>query len=102
MELGDLLLHDVGITCMPQPIYKFCRMGQQRLEPLAYMVRNLCVPSPINLSVRSDYKTAIRILLASSVGLPAASLCINRRLYLIANVKAIGMGHAEVRTSLYF
>lgn len=44
---------------------------------------------------------AIRILLASSVGLPAASLCINRRLYQIASAKAIAMGHAEVRlTSL--
>lgn len=42
------------------------------------------------------FGTAIRILLASSVGLPAASLCINRRLYQIASVRDLKMGRPEV------
>ena len=34
--------------------------------------------------------------MASTVGIPAASLCINRRLYSIANVKSVSIGPAEV------
>lgn len=45
---------------------------------------------------------AIRILMASSVGLPAASLCINRRLYHIATVQAVSVGPAEVMLVLPF
>ena len=39
---------------------------------------------------------AIRILMASSVALPAASLCINRRLYQIASGQVVNFGRAEV------
>ena len=34
--------------------------------------------------------------MGAAVGLPAASLCINRRLYQIANVQAVTIGRAEV------
>jgi hypothetical protein len=39
---------------------------------------------------------AIRIIIASSVGIPASSLCINRRLYKIASAQAMSFGRAEV------
>ncbi|KAF8884494.1 fungal pheromone STE3G-protein-coupled receptor [Infundibulicybe gibba] len=38
---------------------------------------------------------SIRIMMGASVGLPAASLCINRRLYIIANVRAVSITRAE-------
>jgi pheromone a factor receptor len=37
--------------------------------------------------------------MAASVGIPAASLCINRRLYQIASVKAVTISAAEVSTT---
>ncbi|KAJ7902933.1 fungal pheromone STE3G-protein-coupled receptor, partial [Mycena leptocephala] len=40
---------------------------------------------------------SIRITMAASVGIPAASLCINRRLYQIASVKAVTISAAEKR-----
>ncbi|KAJ7223583.1 putative fungal pheromone GPCR, STE3-type [Mycena pura] len=44
---------------------------------------------------------SIRIMLAASVGTPAASLCISRRLYQIATVQAVGMSKAEKRRALF-
>ncbi|KAF9526208.1 fungal pheromone STE3G-protein-coupled receptor [Crepidotus variabilis] len=38
---------------------------------------------------------SIRIMMAASVGVPASSLCINRRLYHIANVQKINLGRSE-------
>lgn len=43
------------------------------------------------------FGVAIRIMLGASVGIPAASLCINRRLYCIAKVHAVTVTKAEVR-----
>ncbi|KAF7296742.1 Pheromone receptor [Mycena indigotica] len=43
---------------------------------------------------------SIRITMASSVGIPAASLCINRRLYQIASVKAVSITPAEKRRAI--
>ncbi|KAF8060134.1 fungal pheromone STE3G-protein-coupled receptor [Lyophyllum atratum] len=43
---------------------------------------------------------SIRIMLGASVGLPAASLCINRRLYHIANVQSVGISRAEKRRGI--
>ncbi|KAJ6468598.1 putative fungal pheromone GPCR, STE3-type [Mycena vulgaris] len=40
---------------------------------------------------------SIRIIMAASVGIPAASLCINRRLYQIASVKTVSITPAEKR-----
>ncbi|KAJ7190871.1 putative fungal pheromone GPCR, STE3-type [Mycena pura] len=40
---------------------------------------------------------SIRIIIAASVGIPAASLCITRRLYQIASVQAVGISKAEKR-----
>ncbi|KAJ7642964.1 fungal pheromone STE3G-protein-coupled receptor, partial [Mycena polygramma] len=40
---------------------------------------------------------SIRITMAASVGIPAASLCINRRLYQIASVKVVSISKAEKR-----
>lgn len=45
---------------------------------------------------------AIRIIFAASVGLPASSLCINRRLYRIASAQLAGFGHTQVRWTTYF
>lgn len=40
---------------------------------------------------------ASRVVVAAGVALPAASLCIQRRLYNIASIKTVNMSHAEVR-----
>ncbi|GLB44318.1 putative pheromone [Lyophyllum shimeji] len=41
-----------------------------------------------------------RIMLGASVGLPAASLCINKRLYHIASVQSVGVSRAEKRRAI--
>ena len=61
------------------------------------MVRDLCV-SLFRLYICINFWIAIRVLLGSSVGLPAASLCINRRLYQIATMTNRRTGHVEVRS----
>ncbi|KAJ7034233.1 fungal pheromone STE3G-protein-coupled receptor [Mycena alexandri] len=43
---------------------------------------------------------SIRIMMGASVGLPAASLCINRRLYHIATVRAVVITKAEKRRAV--
>ncbi|KAH7882764.1 pheromone A receptor-domain-containing protein [Phlebopus sp. FC_14] len=43
---------------------------------------------------------SIRIMLGASVGIPAASLCINRRLYNIAKVQAVTITRAEKRRAI--
>ncbi|KAJ7190878.1 fungal pheromone STE3G-protein-coupled receptor, partial [Mycena pura] len=44
---------------------------------------------------------SIRITMAASVGLPASSLCINRRLYQIASVRAVSITKAEKRRAAF-
>ncbi|KAJ7086817.1 STE3-like pheromone receptor, partial [Mycena belliarum] len=44
---------------------------------------------------------SIRIMMGASVGLPAASLCINRRLYHIASVRAVSISKAEKRRTIF-
>lgn len=44
---------------------------------------------------------ATRITIGASVGIPAASLCINRRLYMIARVQAVSVTRAEVGPPLF-
>lgn len=44
---------------------------------------------------------AIRIMMGASVGLPAASLCINRRLYCISSAQAVSITRADVRPRTY-
>ena len=51
-------------------------------------------PDPLTATV------AIRITIGASVGIPAASMCINRRLYKIARMHAVAVTRAEVRTLL--
>ncbi|KAJ7436171.1 pheromone A receptor-domain-containing protein [Mycena galericulata] len=43
---------------------------------------------------------SIRIMMGASVGLPAASLCINRRLYHIASVRTVTITKAEKRRAV--
>lgn len=43
---------------------------------------------------------SIRIMMGSGVGIPAASLCINRRLYKIASVQAVSSTRAEKRRDI--
>ena len=47
----------------------------------------------------NGWNPAIRITMGASVGLPAASLCINRRLYRIASVQSVSITHSDVRVS---
>jgi pheromone a factor receptor len=44
--------------------------------------------------------TATRIQVALNVAIPACSLCINRRLYKIATVKAVVVSHADRRRAI--
>jgi pheromone a factor receptor len=46
------------------------------------------------------YPTATRIQVALNVAIPACSLCINRRLYKIATVKAVVVSHDERRRAI--
>lgn len=39
---------------------------------------------------------ATRIIIGASIGIPAASLCINRRLYIIATLQTASITRAEV------
>ncbi|KII83815.1 hypothetical protein PLICRDRAFT_119095 [Plicaturopsis crispa FD-325 SS-3] len=55
---------------------------------------NALNPAPIWCDI------SIRITLGASVGIPAASLCINRRLYQIARVHAVTITHAEKRRAI--
>ena len=50
------------------------------------------------LTVR--HPTATRIQVALNVAIPACSLCINRRLYKIATVKAVMITHDEKRRAV--
>ncbi|KAJ8515210.1 hypothetical protein ONZ45_g7353 [Pleurotus djamor] len=45
-------------------------------------------------------EVSIRILMGASVGIPASSLCINRRLYHIASVQTVSVSHAEKRREI--
>lgn len=99
VELGNMLLHNVGITCLSQPIHQLRRLGGQCGQPCADMVRDMyaltsCLMMPLSNGL--PYTLAIRIMLGASVGLPAASMCINRRLYHIASVQTVAITQAEV------
>ncbi|KAJ8502461.1 hypothetical protein ONZ45_g11738 [Pleurotus djamor] len=52
---------------------------------------NALNPAPIWCDI------SIRILMGASVGIPAASLCINRRLYHIASIQAVSVSRSEKR-----
>jgi pheromone a factor receptor len=45
-------------------------------------------------------RTATRVQVALNVAIPACSLCINRRLYKIATVKAVVIGREEKRRAV--
>ncbi|KDR78096.1 hypothetical protein GALMADRAFT_245099 [Galerina marginata CBS 339.88] len=55
---------------------------------------NVLNPAPIWCEI------SIRIMMAASVGIPAASLCINRRLYYIASTQATSITAAEKRRAI--
>nr|UWI70528.1 pheromone receptor B2 [Pleurotus eryngii] len=55
---------------------------------------NALNPSPIWCEI------SIRILMGASVGIPAASLCINRRLYHIASIQAVSVSRGEKRRDI--
>lgn len=55
---------------------------------------NVLNPAPIWCDI------SIRIILGASVGLPAASLCINRRLYQIATAHSAGFTRAEKKRAI--
>lgn len=50
----------------------------------------LCGVCPVQVFVAS------RIIVASAVAIPAASFCINRRLYKIATIQSVSISHTEV------
>lgn len=59
---------------------------------------DICQYQILSLEICNAYFgiIATRIIIGASVGIPAASLCINRRLYLIARLHAISVTRAEV------
>jgi pheromone a factor receptor len=52
------------------------------------------------LGIHSKHLAAIRIQVALNVAIPACSLCINRRLYKIANMKAVMITRSEKRRAV--
>lgn len=44
--------------------------------------------------------SATKILVGANIGIPTASLCINRRLYLIASVRTVTTSRAEKRRQI--
>jgi len=99
LEFWNMFLHDVGVFGMLESIHKLCYLGGKCLESGTDLVWYLSVPLTI---VEMNYwltkiDPAIRIMMGASVGLPAASLCINRRLYQIASIQAVIVTRPEVR-----
>ncbi|EMD35181.1 STE3-like pheromone receptor B mating type [Gelatoporia subvermispora B] len=56
---------------------------------------NALNPTPVWCDISS------RIIVAVSVAIPCASLCINRRLYRIASIQAVGVTRAEKRRAIF-
>lgn len=102
LELGDVLLHDMDVPRMLERIHQFRNMGEYRVELGPCLVRYMYVPiysTPMSAMLTLAL-SATRIYIGASVGIPAASLCINRRLYKIARMHAVAVTRSEVRRLL--
>ncbi|CAK5271550.1 unnamed protein product [Mycena citricolor] len=78
-----MLVHILVVSVLPQSFRQLLGMGWNTLN---------VAPAWCEIS--------IRIIMGASVGLPAASLCINRRLYNIAIVRSVVVTKAEKRRTV--
>lgn len=98
VERWNMSLHDLGWPCVLEPLHKFNRMARKCFEPCAGLVRYLCVSiSSFEFSV-ADFTRhkASRLIVGMAVAIPAASLCINRRLFKIATAQTLMVSRTQV------
>lgn len=83
-----------SLACLNQFVNSIVWAGNA--DNIAPIWCEICMCEIHILYLFSDLRIAIRIMLGASVGLPAASLCINRRLYYIASVQTVSTSASEV------
>lgn len=72
-----------------------------RLAELRLGVRSVCSSHRCLNTVVAKSRSAWRFRIAYSVGIPAASLIINRRLYKIASISTVSLTHHDRRKMIY-
>ena len=83
---------------MLEPIHQFRGLEFGRHQQGPSLVRHLYVSLRFcSLDFAHHSHAAARFMVGSSVAIPAASLCINRRLYQIASVQSVTKTRAEKR-----
>ena len=98
LEHGHLPVHDLDGPGMLEPIHQFRGLEFGRHQQGTSLVRYLyvflrfCI-----LGVAHRSHAATQFMIGSAVAIPAASLCINRRLYQIASVQSVTKSRAEKR-----
>ena len=97
LEFRYMLLYDLGLSCLSESVCELYRLARERIRSCTNLVRYMWV----NLSLLRAFLlifllSATRIMLAASVGLPASSLAINRRLYRIASIQSVAISLDDV------
>ena len=97
LEHGHLPVHDLDGLGVLEPIHQFrgLEFGCHQQGP--GLVRHLYVSLPFFIGASHHSRTAAHFMVASAVAIPAASLCINRRLYQIASVQSVTKTRAQKR-----
>jgi len=82
-------------------IHQFDCLEQQCNQLGTCLVRYLSVIPHLSFATNCLHLlSASRLIIGLSIGIPAASLCINRRLYIIASVKSATVTKAEKRRAI--
>lgn len=100
MEHGLRSLHLLGWQPMPYTIRQRGHLGKQRNKLGTRLVRHQYVFSfidPLTIYDLTHKALASRWLIASSVGIPTASLLISKRIYHIANITTVQSSRADRR-----
>ena len=102
LEYGHLLVHDMDGLGSVKPIRQFRRLEFGRHHQGPSLVRHLWVSLRFFLLSGFSHhsRAATQFMTASSVAIPAASLCINRRLYHIASVQSVTTTRAQKRRDI--
>jgi hypothetical protein len=96
MEHRHLLVHDLGSNRLPKSIHKLYHLARQCNRLGSHMVRYMYAFVYWALCFFAEHIPATRIIVGVAVALPAASLCINRRLYKIAVCQTANVSAAHV------
>ena len=102
MEHRHLLIHDMDRSCLPQHVHQLGSLDEYRCWLFSNLVRHLwvliCVHTPGSLLI--ELSLATKFFIGATVAIPAASLCINRRLYHISSVRSVTITKAEKRRNV--